>query len=378
MVKPEFKPFSFIVDSAEPFRVISGNKRIIDFSGSAMTVGYNFIKPEWLVPTVSRPVYPNTYTSELTEMLRDISGYENVAYATSGSEACDAALSRFGKPIVALEGAYHGLTYLTYKVSNGQGYDKENNILHLKVPNTFLTTDEAISLNEELLKNLKTQNHSQGTLIMELVQSDGGVNILPREFIKYLFEVAERYNLRTIVDEVYTGFGRSGEILLSKKYGIKPDMICLGKGMAAGLPIGAVLYNGEWNLPINQVISMQGGNMFVARVAIEVLKSLTEERLEFVRKKGKEIVDKISKIKNDKIISVRGIGFMIGVEFARKDGTPLSEYAVTIRNKLFDKGVACTLVGAHNNVLKISPPVLIDEDTLNEGLEIIYEVLEEE
>ncbi len=377
MVKPEFKPFPFVVKSAENFRVYSENKSIIDFSGSAMTTGYNFIKKNWIEPTVSRLVFSNVYTSQLTKMLIELSGFNNVAFSTSGTEACDAALYRFGRPIISLEGAYHGLTYLTNLVSNGTGYDEKNDILHLKVPNNSQDIDRIITSDEELLKHIKPRKN-EGTLIMELIQSDGGVRVLPIEFIKYLFEVAQRLNLRVIVDEVYTGYGRSGELFLFKKYGIMPDMVCIGKGMAAGLPLGAVLYNGDWKLPINQVLTMQGGNMFTSRVAIEVLNALTQDRLEFVRKKGGEIIQMISSIKNSNIKSVRGLGFMIGVEFTDSHGNPLSDYAIMIRNELFENDVSCSLTGAYNNVLKITPPVLIDEATLDEGINKIVKVLSDE
>lgn len=375
MVKPEFKPFSFVVQGAERFHVISQGRRLIDFSGSAMTTGYNFIKPEWLEPVVSKLVFSNSYTSELTGMLSEISGFEHVAYTTSGTEATDTALVRFGKPFFALEGAYHGLTFLTGTVSNGTGYDRENDVIHLKCPSSSVSVNDAISYDENLLRDLKI-TPGRGSMIIELIQSDGGVNVIPGNFVKYLFEMAERLGLKTIVDEVYTGYGRSGELLLFRKYGIEPDMVCLGKGMAAGLPLGSILYNGSWNLPYNQVLSMQAANMFVSRVAVEVLKTLDEERLEFVRYQGEKIVKRLSHVENVRIKAVRGRGFMIGIEFVDGGGRPDGGYALTVREKLVKEDVICSLTGEHNNILKITPPVLIDEATLLEGIDKIVNVLE--
>jgi len=376
MVKPEFRPFGFTVDGANRYAVTTGGKKLIDFSGSAMTTGYNFIKGEWLSPVVSRLVYDNPYTEELTAGLIGMSGFNNVAFSTSGTEACDASLSRYGKPFFSLEGAYHGLTYITRLVSNGTGLDSANRILHLKCPTSRITAEDAISWNERLLKKFPRKNLTEnGSMIIELIQSDGGVNVIPREFIKYIQEVTARYNLRLIVDEVYTGYGRSGEMLLYKKHGLKPDMVCLGKGMAAGLPLGAVLYNDDWDLPYNQVISMQSASMFVAKVAVEVQKSLDESRLDFVRKSGVEIIKRLSLVDNSEIFSVRGRGFMLGVEFRDNSDRPDTVYAYSIRESLTEKGLVCSLTGESNNVLKITPPVLIDNDTLQTGIDIIDDVL---
>ncbi len=375
MVKPDFKPFSFIVQGADRFNVISEGNKMIDFSGSAMTTGYNFIQPDWLEPVISRLVFDNPYTIDLTKRLTRISGFENVAFSTSGTESCDTALTRFGKPIFALEGAYHGLTYLTRMVSNGTGYDKKNNIVHLKCPNSSVSVEEAINYNDNLVKTIPLEK-SGGAVIMELIQSDGGVNVLPKDFVKYLFNLAERLGLRTIVDEVYTGYGRSGEMFMFKKYEVQPDLVCLGKGMAAGLPLGAVLYNGEWDLPYNQVVSMQAANMMVSRVALEVINALDEKRLEFVRSNGTNIIKKLSETRNRKVLKTHGRGFMIGVDLIDENGNADGEYAFRIREKLALEGVICSLTGESNNVLKITPPVLIDEVTLYKGINKIISVIE--
>ncbi len=374
MVQPDFRPFNFIVDSASRFTVTSGGKSLIDFSGSAMTTGYNFIKPEWLLPVVSKLVFQNNYSSELSSLLTENTDFDGVAFSTSGTEACDAALSRSGKPIFALEGAYHGLSYITRIASNGSGIDDTNNVVHLKCPNSTTSFNEAVEYNTKLLDGFK-KNSKGGSIIIELVQSDGGINVMPAEFVKYIEDLAHDWKLAFIVDEVYTGYGRSGEMFLYKKYGVSPDMVCLGKGMAAGLPLGAVLYDDNWDLPYNQVISMQAGNMFVSKIGCEVYRALDEKRLDFVRKNGKSIISRLSEIENEKISAVRGIGFMIGVEFRNEVGDPDTVYAYRIRETLANKGVICSLTGEFNNVLKITPPVLIDKETLDAGIAIIESTL---
>jgi 4-aminobutyrate aminotransferase-like enzyme len=370
MVQPEFKEFDFTVTSTEKFYVKSKEKRYLDFTGSAMTTGYNFIKSKWLISPVSKLVFKNPYTEKLKDILIKLSGFEKVAFTTSGSEACDVALSRFGPTFVAFEGAYHGLTYITKIVSNGTGIDKENRVIHLIYPKRTISDDVAIEMNEKILESAKKDLKIDGSsIILELIQSDGGVNIMNPKFANYISEIVNKYNMHLIIDEVYTGYGRSGELFLFKKYNLNPEMVCVGKGMAAGLPAGAVLYNGNWELPHNDVISMQSANMFIGRIGVEVLRKLDDKVLKSIRDNGKSIVKSIQNVKSKKIVDVRGRGFMIGVELSD------TETAYNIRNILEKNGVLCSLVGEKNNVLKITPPPLIDEQTLTKGINIIISTL---
>ena len=165
-------------------------------------------------------------------------------------------------------------------------------------------------------------------------------------------------------------------MFLFRKHDLVPDMVCTGKGMAAGLPIGAVLYNGSWDRPFGDVLGMQGGNAACASVGINVVKALTEDQLIRVREMGMLAVTRLRKIRNQRILEIRGRGFMIGVDLSGggDDGT---EYAYGVRDLLSKEGVICSLVGEKNNVLKITPPVLIDERTFMHGLAKIEKALTE-
>ncbi len=377
MVVPEFRGFPFVVSGTDRFYVLAGKKRYLDFSGSAMTTGYDFLKSKDFVSPVSTLVFRSAWNERLTKKLRQISGMDNVVYCTSGTEACEAALSRYGKPIIALENAYHGKGYLTYRASNGTGIDRQHKIVHLKVPQDPGDEDEAQSRNEKIIRDAARSFDIEGsTLIFELVQSDGGVNVLSDSFISSLRKLALEHHMHMAIDEVYTGMGRSGELLLSIKKRLNPGMICVGKGMASGLPLSAVLYGGDWNISYNGAFGMQAGNMLCSKAAVKTIAGLTEKRLSFVRRKGKEIVKRLGSIGNENIKSVRGIGFMIGVELAKK-GKPLTDYTYELRSKLLRNGVVCSLVGASSNIIKITPPPYIDEKQLDDGIDRISAVLGE-
>lgn len=377
MVTPEFKQLKGRVSSTGRYTVRIGKREFIDFSGAAMAVGHNFVRSEELITPLTYLIFRNIYTERLISGLTKLSGFNDVAFTTSGTEACDAALEmNYGKPYISFEGAYHGLDFITNLVSNGTGIDSKNKIIHLKFPKYGLSGDSAIDYNEKILKRASKKFDIYGAaLITELIQSDGGINVMTGEFASSLKENISDYGLQLIVDEVYTALGRSGEMLLFKKYGFRPDYVCLGKALGAGFPLGAVLYNGEYPLYKNNLVSMQAATMFTARVALKVLDRITQERIRFVKELSKEIMKALNDVNSKRIREVRGMGFMMGVDLADKDGNPDQKYALELRDKLARKGVVCTLTGENNNVLKITPPVTIPRGVLMNGISIITDEL---
>ncbi len=377
MVTPEFKQLSGRVSSTGKFTVRIGKKEFIDFSGAAMAVGHNFVQPKELISPITYLIYRNTYTEQLISKLTAISGFRNVAFSTSGTEACDAALQmNYGKPYVSFEGAYHGLDFITNLVSNGEGIDKRNRIIHLKFPNTEIDDESAITTNESLLKLASREFGLEGSaVITELIQSDGGINVMSEKFAMFLKEKLNEYNMRMIIDEVYTALGRSGDMFLFKRYGFKPDYVCLGKALGAGFPLGAVLFNEQYPLYKNNLVSMQAATMFTSRVALKVLGKITEERIRYVRETSKQIMKTLSEIRNRRIKEVRGRGFMIGVDLVDSSGRPDPKYALSVRDRVARLGVMCTLTGSQNNVLKITPPVTAPIGVIDKGISIISEAL---
>ncbi len=377
MVTPEFKQLKGRVSSTGRYTVRIGKREFIDFSGAAMAVGHNFVRPEELITPLTYLIFRNIYTERLISSLRKLSGFNDIAFTTSGTEACDAALEmNYGKPYVSFEGAYHGLDFITNLVSNGAGIDAKNKIIHLKFPKYGLREDAAIDYNEKLLRTASRKfDIDGGALITELIQSDGGINVMTVDFARSLKENIADYRLRLIVDEVYTALGRSGEMFLFKKYGLRPDYVCLGKALGAGFPLGAVMYNGEYPLYKNNLVSMQAATMFTSRVALKVLGRITEKRIRFVRDSSKEIMNVLCDINSKRVREVRGMGFMIGIDLGDKDGNPDQRYALELRNRLAGKGVVCTLTGENNNVLKITPPVTIPRGMLMKGISIISDEL---
>ncbi|MDA8055538.1 MAG: aminotransferase class III-fold pyridoxal phosphate-dependent enzyme [Thermoplasmatales archaeon] len=377
MVTPEFKQLSGKVTSTGRYTVKIGGKEFIDFSGAAMAVGHNFVQPKELISPLTYLIYRNSYTEQLIERLATISGFENVAFTTSGTEACDAALEmNYGRPYISFEGAYHGLDYITNLVSNGEGIDERNKIVHLKFPNREISDETAIAANDRILRRASKQFDIQGSVVItELIQSDGGINVMTEQFARALKDTLREYNMRLVIDEVYTALGRSGEMLLFKRYGFKPDYVCLGKALGAGFPLGAVLFNEQYPLYKNNLVSMQAASMFTSRVALKVLGKITEERIRYVRETSRYIMKRLVEIESQRIREVRGRGFMIGVDLVNSSGKPDPKYALDVRNRIARLGVVCTLTGSQNNVLKITPPVTAPFGVIERGISIISETL---
>ncbi len=377
MVTPEFKQLRGRVSSTGRYTVKIGKKEFIDFSGAAMAVGHNFVQPGELVSPITYLIYRNKYTERLIKRLGTISGFNNVAFTTSGTEACDAALEiNYGRPYISFEGAYHGLDYITNLVSNGEGIDRRNRIVHLKFPSTGMSDESVITANERILKQASRIFDIEGsTVITELIQSDGGINVMSEQFARALKDVLGDYNMRLIIDEVYSALGRSGEMFLFRRYGFKPDYVCIGKALGAGFPLGAVLFNGQYPLYKNNLVSMQAATMFTSRVALKVLGKITEDRLRFVNETSKHIMKNLREVGNRRIREVRGKGFMIGVDLVNSKGKPDPKYALDVRNRIARLGVVCTLTGSQNNVLKITPPVTAPIGVIEKGISIILEVL---
>ncbi len=377
MVTPEFKQLRGKVSSTAKYTVKIGKKEFIDFSGAAMAVGHNFVQPKELISPITYLIYRNSYTEQLIKKLAATSGFNNVAFSTSGTEACDAALEmNYGRPYVSFEGAYHGLDYITNLVSNGEGIDKRNRIVHLKFPNPEISDESAIAANERILKQASREFDIEGSaVITELIQSDGGMNVMSEQFARALKYTLQEYNMRLIIDEVYTALGRSGEMLLFKRYGFEPNYVCLGKALGAGFPLGAVLFNDQYPLYKNNLISMQAATMFTSRVALKVLGKITEERIRCVKEASKQIMKTLREIDSQRIREVRGKGFMIGVDLVNSNGKPDPGYALNVRNRIARLGVVCTLTGPGNNVLKITPPVTAPIGVIEKGISIITETL---
>ena len=222
-----------------------------------------------------------------------------------------------------------------------------------------------ISVLESLFKNDK----NIVAYMMEPIQGEAGVIIPSNGYLKKVRELCNKYNVLLIMDEVQTGLGRTGKLLASHHENVKPDILCLGKALSGGvLPISAVLANNNVMKCITPGThgSTFGGNPLASEVATASLKVLVEERLsENSERIGNFFRENL--VKKDFILDVRGKGLMNAIEFENKEITD------KVCMKLLENGLLTK--STHDTVLRMSPPLVIDELEMENALSLIKNVI---
>jgi acetylornithine/LysW-gamma-L-lysine aminotransferase len=215
----------------------------------------------------------------------------------------------------------------------------------------------------------QTITEDTAAVILEIVQGEGGVYPITLEFLQAVREQCDRTGSLLIVDEVQTGFGRTGKLFAIQHYDIQADLLCIAKSMAGGIPMGAVLIGeklGVFQTGIHG--STFGGNPLACAAAIEVLNIINEEQLsERSAVLGRKFQAQLREIDSPLIRDVRGLGLMVGIELKQK----VAPYI----KKLMDKGILALPAGL--TTLRFLPPLVIEEAQLDLVIRMVAEVLVE-
>ena len=315
-------------------------------------------------------LYYNKPYIELAEKLCSITKFDKVFFANSGAEANEAAIKcarkysfiKYGKKakrynIVSLKNSFHGRTMATISAT---GQDVFHNFFFPFLEGFLFA--EANNF-EDTISKLKNNSCA---IIMELIQGEGGVIPLNKEYVKAVREYCDKNDILIIIDEVQTGVGRTGKFLCSEHYNLKADIITLAKGLGGGLPIGAMLMNKKCSdtFTAGDHASTFGANPVICSGALEILKTLDKNFLKEITKKGKYIKDNLKKLDNVK--SVDGIGLMLGIEL--KEGLNARE----IVEKCISKGIIPLTA---KNKIRLLPPLTISQKDLEKAIRILSEVL---
>ncbi|MGF9913036.1 4-aminobutyrate--2-oxoglutarate transaminase [Paenibacillus ehimensis] len=220
-------------------------------------------------------------------------------------------------------------------------------------------------------------------VIMEPVQGEGGFIVPPKSFVQGVFQICKKHGILFIADEIQTGFGRTGEMFASTLFGIEPDLMTLSKSIAAGLPISAVVGKAEIMDAPNpgEIGGTYGGSPLGCAAALAVIEKMQREDLPGKsRVIGDAIRSHFRKLQDEfKIIGdVRGLGAMCAVEFVDPDtGKPAKEFVAALLQACYRKGVVLLGAGVHSNIVRFLTPLVITEEQLQEGLDIISEAMAE-
>ena len=315
----------------------------------------------------------NLYYSEpcvrLAEILCERTGAKKVFFGNSGAEANECAIKvarlwgaeKKGKEyynIITLKNSFHGRTITTLAATGQDVFHKDFTPLTEGFVYGEANNLESI---EVLLKENKCC-----AVMMELVQGEGGVLALNRDFVQGVSELCEKHNVLLVLDEVQTGNGRSGELYAYQCYGIKPDVVSTAKGLGAGLPIGACMMfeKTENVLTPSSHGSTFGGNPIACASAVHVLNRIDEKLLLEVKEKSAYIFNELSGA--DGIVSVSGLGLMIGIE-------TIGDVSVILQ-KCMEKGI---LPIKAKNKLRLLPALNIPMELLVKAVDIIKQVASE-
>ena len=212
----------------------------------------------------------------------------------------------------------------------------------------------------------ETVNDDTAGVIMEIVQGEGGVNIGNGEYFADVRKLCDERGILLIIDEVQTGFCRTGKMFACNHFDLEPDIMCLAKAIAGGLPMGAVLCSDKVEIPFGKHGSTFGGNPLACAAAIAAIDYMLENRLdEQAKDKGDYFVGKLKEHEFANVREVRNLGLMIGIELKEKSTPYIS--------KLIEKGVLAMPAGA--TVLRLLPPLTIGKEELDFVVEKLVEVL---
>ena len=308
---------------------------------------------------------------QVAERLCSIAGFDKVFFCNSGAEANEGLIKIARKNgssknpdknlIVTLNGSFHGRTVTTVTAT---GQDKFHKFFGPFTPGfIYVDANDLAALDAALTDKVCA-------FIFEPIQGEGGVNPLDQGYLKAAEKLCKERDILFVADEVQTGIGRSGAFLACMKMGVEPDMVSLAKGLAGGVPIGAILARG----PCAEVLqpgdhgTTFGGNPLAAAAASVVLAELAKPGfMAEVERKGEKIRATVRAWENPLVKEVRGMGLMIGFGMT----LPPGDVVTACRAKKL------LVLTAGDDTLRLLPPLVITDAEIDRGLAILKSVLDE-
>jgi acetylornithine/LysW-gamma-L-lysine aminotransferase len=308
-------------------------------------------------------MFYNPVRARLAEKIVSLSPprLKRVFFCNSGAEAVEGALkfarasTGKGEIIAAMRG-FHGKTFGALAATWGEEYQKPfapmmPGIKHVPF-NNFQKLSEAVS-------------GETAAVILEPVQGEGGVRVGEKAYFGQVRKLCDEKGILLILDEVQTGFGRTGTLFACEQF-VEPDLLCVAKSLAGGIPMGAVLCSNAVHVPVKSHTSTFGGNPLACAAALASLEIIVREGLaERARTLGEYFLGELRAMKNERIREVRGLGLMIGIELKEKAGPYVQQ--------LMERGVIVLLAGA--TVIRLLPPLIITREEIDHVLSALKEVL---
>lgn len=350
-------------------------KKYIDFGSGIGVTAFGIADEEWKKAVINQldklqhtsNLYYTAPCAELAELLCEKTGMKKVFFSNSGAEANEGAIKyarkysfdKYGEgrsTIITLVNSFHGRTITTLAATGQDSFHTSFG--------PFTDGFKYCPANDiEAIRKMATDDVC--AIMFECVQGEGGVLNLDESFVKEIEKLAKEKDILMVVDEVQTGNGRTGKYFAYMNFGIEPDIVSTAKGIAGGLPMGAVLFGEkvENHITAGSHGSTFGGNPVAAAGAVSIVKRIDDEFMKSVSEKSEYIIKFLKNVKGVKSIS--GMGLMLGIETEKE--------AKEVVNECLEKGL---LVLTAKTKIRLLPALNISYEEIDNGLNILKEVIE--
>jgi len=352
---------------------------------------------------ISGTDFYNEPLTELAEKLSSVApmpGPHRIFYGNSGAEAIECAikLARYHtgrQHIVAFLGAFHGRTMGALALTASKPQQKRRfaplmpGVTHVRYPYAYRgctggpQEEEAFSLGcaryiEEKLFKTILPPEEVAAIFVEPIQGEGGYVVAPDNFLRELRAICNRHGILLVADEVQSGAGRTGKWWAMQHSGVEPDIVCMAKGIASGMPLGVCMSKAEimdW-VPGSHA-STFGGNTVSLAAALATFDILKREAIDNAATVGARMLERLQGWKKSHALvgDVRGRGLMIGIELVKNKET--RESATELRNRVemvaFEKGLV--ILGCGETSIRLCPPLIVTEDEATVALDILEDAL---
>lgn len=348
---------------------------------------------------------PHPTRAKVLKKLAEVVPINNskILFAIGGAEANHIALKASrcftGKPnIIAYQGSFHGKTGETLHLTSNRTYrsnmllgNSSNAVTHVPYPycyrcvfkNEYPKCDFlCVDYIKNILENPSSGLVNVGAIIAEPILGAEGCVVPPPGYFKRVQKLCQEHGLLLIIDEIQTGFARSGAMFACEHQDITPDILVVGKGISSGVPMAAVAARAEIfdSMPEASQTSTFAGNPLGWAAALSAMEVYVEDQLvEYCKQIGQYTLNALRSMQNEFecIGDVRGAGMLIGIEFVydKTQKKPNPELTKLIREKLTENGIYIDVIGGYKNVIAVRPPLPISQKQMDYFLETLYKIL---
>ncbi|MEM4381358.1 MAG: aspartate aminotransferase family protein [Candidatus Caldarchaeum sp.] len=393
-------------------------KRYVDLFSGISTNNFGHCHPEVVEAVVEQVrnfmhvsgFYYHIPEVELAKSLLELTpnSLKKIFFCNSGSEAVDGSVkfakklavkeNRAGNVVIALKGSFHGRLSLTLTLTGQRKYkNKLGNyanypgVVHATCPyyyrygGGYSEKEFGERCADEVAELIDVYTSGDvAAVVVEPVMGEGGIIVPPDSYLPRLSKVCGERGVPMVVDEVQTGFGRTGRIFACEHWGLNPDIMAMAKALGAGLPMGAVAVSSRVNdaLERGEHFTTFFANPVACAASVAGLRVLIRNRLhENAAKHGEFMLKSLRELTeiHPQVGDVRGKGLMIGVEVVEAGGKkPSAELAENIKKNMLKRGYLIGVGGLFKNVLRIQPPLIIDSETAERSVQALAEAIKEE